>query len=184
MEGYGHRIFRRTERIAYLKIRYTGYRNYLSDRRLLYIHLFQSLKLIELAYLYFLSAALVVMVHYHGLLVQLYRAVVHLAYAYASHIFVIVYSGDQYLQRSIRISLWCGDIGYYRIKERCHVFALLCRVHRRRAVLCGSKYERTVKLDIRCAQIHEKLQYLVHYFIRSRTVSVYLIHTGYHRQIK
>ena len=56
------------------------------------------------------------------------RAVIHLADADPSHIFIIVYGADQYLGIRIRVALRRGDIFKDRLKERLHIPFFICKI--------------------------------------------------------
>ncbi len=103
-------IVGRAERVSDVDVRDAGDGYDGADARLLYLHLVQTVKLIELADLHALLFLGIVRVAEHDLLIHGDLAVVYLADADASHIFIVINGTDQYLGSGIGIALRCGNI--------------------------------------------------------------------------
>ena len=150
-----------------MDVRYAGDRNDRSDAGLLYLHLVQAVKLIELADLYLYLFIRLMVVADDDLLIYLYLPVVHLADADTAHIFVVVDGADKDLRACVGVALGGGDIAYNGFKQGFHVGARLTGIQRGGACLCGGKYKGAVQLRVVGIQLQEKLQDLVHNLVRS-----------------
>ena len=89
----------------------------------LYLHLVQTVELIELADFYLLLLVRFVVVADDDLLIDGDRAIVNLADTDASHILIVVDGADQHLRACLGIALRRGDIVEDRLKQRGHVDA-------------------------------------------------------------
>ena len=102
----------------------------------------------------------------------------HAAYAYAAHIVVVIYGGEQYLQRGFRVARRGGNGAYYRIEHGLHIRAEFVRLHAGYAFLGACINNGEVKLLRRCAKLHEQLQRLVHNLHRPCAGAVYLVNNN------
>ena len=102
----------------------------------------------------------------------------HAAYTYAAHIVVVIYGGEQYLQRGFRVARRGGNGAYYRIEHGLHIRAEFVRLHAGYAFLGACINNGEVKLLRRCAKLHEQLQRLVHNLHRPCAGAVYLVNNN------
>ena len=111
-------------------------------------------------------------------------AVVYLSDTDTAHIFIIVYGADQYLGSGLRITLRSGDVVDDCLEQGSHVFGLIIQAAHSVSVLRGSEQERAVQLFVRCVQIHQQLQNLVHDLQRTRLRTVDFIDADDDRKVK
>ncbi len=112
-----------------------------ADAGFLYLHLVQSVKLIEFADFYLALLVRFMVIDDHHLLIYPDDTVVHLAYADAPHIFVVVDGADQRLGPGFGISLRSGDIVQYGFKQGRHIRARLVCLQGGDAGLGGGEHE-------------------------------------------
>ena len=184
LEGDGPRVIRGAQSISDTDIRNAGDGYDGADTGFRYIHLIQTVKFVELTDLYLFALIGIVVVDHHHLLIDPDRAVVHLADADAPHILIIVDGADQYLGSGLRIPFGSGNGVDNCLKERRHVLRFILRIPERVAVSCRGKDKGTVKLRVRCVQIHQKLQNLVNHLRGPCVRPVNFIDTDDHRKLQ
>ena len=174
LERDGFRSVQRADRIANVKVRDARKGNDGSDGRGRHIYLIQSVEFIELADLHALLHRRVMMVDHDDFLIDADGSAVDLAYAYSSHIFIVIDRADEHLQRTFLISLRSRNVIQDRLKQGAHILLFVREVTNSVTVTGGSKYERAVELLIRSVQIDQKLEHLINDLIRAgfRTVDL------------
>ena len=126
-----------------------------ADAGFLYLHLVQSVKLIEFADFYLALLVRFMVIDDHHLLIYPDDAIVHLAYADAPHILVVVDGTDQRLGPGFGISLRSGDVVQYGFKQGRHIRARLVRLQGGDAGLGGGEHEGAVQLGVIGVQLQK-----------------------------
>ena len=92
----------------------------------------------------------------HDFLIDGNRTIVDFSDTDSSNIFIVVDRADQYLCICIRVAFRCRNVIDDRLKERDHVFRIVCQIKDCMTSLgrCIDKW--TVQLLVRCVKIHEK----------------------------
>ena len=104
------RIFHVTQGITDMDFRDTGDGYDRTDTGFLYFYFIQTVKLVQLADLYFFLFGRIMMVHQHHFLVDSDLTVVHFTYTDTSYIFVVVDGTDQHLCTCVRITFRSRDV--------------------------------------------------------------------------
>ena len=102
------------------------------------------------------------MVDDNRILINLQHAVVHLADADASYIFIVINRADEHLRICVRVAGGRRDIVDDRLEERGHIPVLAIRREHCVALPCRCVNEGAVKLLVGGIKVHEKLKHLVH----------------------
>ena len=95
------------------------------------------------------------------LLILLYYAALDAADGNATDIFVIIYTGNEHLERAVQILLGLGDILQYGIKQGLEVCARNIGRVACGALAAGAEQHRGIKLLVGRVKIHKKLKHLV-----------------------
>ena len=177
LEGNRLRGLGARNRVADVQVGDAGNRDNRAELCLLHLDAVQTFVLVELADLHAAQLIRLVVVHNRNFLVHTNRTAVHLAHADAAHILVVVDCADQNLGRRFRIALRRRNVVDDGLKQRLHI--RIVAVHRGScpAAARRRKDERALELLIRCVEIHEELQHLVHDLVRTRLRAVTLVHT-------
>ena len=94
----------------------------------------------------------------------------------ASDVFIIIYRRNQHLQRCVRIAFRRRDIFQNRVQERRQIFSHTVGIDGSSAGAAGAEQHRGIQLFIGSVQIHQKLQYLVDYFVYPRIGTVNFVY--------
>ena len=122
-------------------------------------------------------------VYDHDILVDLYRAVAHLADTYTADIFIVVYRTYEHLCAFVKITFGRRYVINDRLEERYHRLLKFIRRGPAHSVLCRCIDERTVKLFIARIKIHEQFEHLVDNLLTSCFGSVDLVDTHEHGKL-
>ena len=110
LERDGLRILGRAEGVANMDIADAGDGDDGTHGRLVYLHLLQSVKFVQLADLNAAHLVGIVVVYNHAILVDADGSVVHLADTDAAHIFIVIDGADENLRACGLVPLGSGDV--------------------------------------------------------------------------
>ena len=109
------------------------------------------------------------------LLILLYYAALDAADGNAADIFVIIYTGNEHLERTVQILLGLGDILQYGIKQGLEIRARNIGRVARRTLAAGAEQHRGIELLVGRVKIHKKLKHLVNDLVDALVGTVDLV---------
>ena len=174
-ERYRLDLLRRAYRFAYRDVFDTAETHYVAYHRRFHGPLVESRELIDIGYFGFVNFGGVIVADGH-FAVGFHYAALDPPYRYPAHVIVIIYAGNEYLQRLGFVAFGRGDVTQDRVEQRREILAGIGFRKARRSRSARTINYRTVQLLVARVKVDEQFVYLVHHFRGARVGLVYLVY--------